>query len=161
MKRLIFFFLHLTCFSSFYSWSSTAAGLGDYKSTDNSGMGKQERLIEIESYLAEIGKYTQDLEKRMKEEGGEKLKSLEGKLMAQEKEIQDLKSKLVAQEGELARLNQIFGGMTSAELVAMKAFVDKMASGDWEKMQNEIEGLKLTDRSMEAVIQSMQATPSR
>ncbi len=155
MKLFFFFLFQLTCLSV------EAKGLGDYKSTDNSGMGRQERFIEIENYLAQIGKYTQDLEKRLKEDGGDKVKNFEAKILAQEKEIQDLKLKISNQETEIRRINQIFGGMTSAELVAMKAFVDKMKSGEWEKMQNEIEGLKLTDRSMEAVIQTLQASPAR
>jgi chromosome segregation ATPase len=138
----------------FFSHSLIAQGLPQYKSTDNSGMGRQERFDSIEKYLAEVARYSENLEKRLQEQDGSALQALRAQTDSLSKEIDKLKNENQALRREIQLIRTAVGNLSQTDFTRIQTFVQKLDGGEWDKAVQDIEGLKLTIRSLEAIIQS-------
>lgn len=136
-----------------------AEALPEYKSTDNTGMGRQERFEAIEKYLMEVAKYSQKLETRLGE--NQKIVALEEEQKKLKAEIDKLKEDNRLLRQDLVYVRQAIGNLSQVDFERIQNFVEKLDGGEWEKMQQEVEGVKLTMRSLEALIQTMQQNSSR
>lgn len=134
------------------------ADIPEYSSTFNEGMGKQQRLNAIEDQLIVLTNSQKEDQKKLYEQMpsqkefeqmSKDLKSSQAEVKELEGQVQQLRN----QNLELARkLKQVDG----TELRELVEFVRPLKEGDLDKMKQEIEGLKLTIRSMSATIESMQ-----
>jgi hypothetical protein len=146
---------------SFISINVWAQPLPTYQSTDNSGKGKQGRLNEIESFLIEVSEYSKKLEERLKRQDSEVLDKLKLDQANLKKEIEQLKSENSALKQETLLLRQAIGSLSQTDFQKIEEFVTKMEEGEWEQLKGKVESQQLEIRSLEALIETFQATSSR
>lgn len=140
------------------AWTQT---LPSYKTTDNTGKGRQERFEAIEEYLIQVGEYSKTLEQRLQNQDHSALEKLKSQQDEMTKQIDQLKTENAALKQETQLLRQAIGNLSQTDFQKIEEFIQKLQEGEWDQAKEAIETLKLEMRSMEAVIQSLQQTPSR
>jgi chromosome segregation ATPase len=135
--------------------------LPEYKSTDNTGKGRQERFEAIENYLIQIGNYSQELEQRLKKEDDSTLKNLVAEQENLKKQYDQLRQENTSIREEMTLLRQAIGSLSQTDFQKIEDFIKKMEDGEWDQVKDGVETLKLEMRSIEAIIQTLQTTTSR
>lgn len=129
----------------------------EYSSTFNEGLGKQQRLNAVEDQLMVLTKSQQEDQKKLYEEmpSQEEFEQMNKDLKTSKKQIQELNDQVEQLQKKNAELEQKLQRVDGTELRELIGFIRPLKEGGLDKMKQEIEGLKLTIRSMEAVIESM------
>lgn len=132
-----------------------AQALPSYQSTDNTGKGRQERFEAIENYLVQVAAYSKSLEQRLQAQDDTKIKELEQKQAELLKEVEGLKGQNQALRREIELIRGAVGNLSRTDFTKIQEFVERLEGGEWDKAQQDIEGLKLTARSLEAIIEDL------
>lgn len=118
-----------------------------YKSTDNTGINKLERIGVIESYLATLSGTLQNIEAKV-DASALKISALE-KVVAQIKDtdIKNIQAKL-GEKSEPAK------NPTTEELDKLKADVTALKNDDIEGLRIQIQGLNSSVQSIQGILRS-------
>jgi len=124
-----------------------AAEIQIYKSTDNTGINKLERIGVIESYLATLSGTLQNIEAKV-DASALKISALE-KVVAQikDKDIKGLEAKLA--EKAVPQKNP-----TTEELDKLKADFTVLKNDDIEGLRTQIQGLNSSVQSIQGILKS-------
>ncbi len=124
-----------------------AAEIQIYKSTDNTGINKLERIGVIETYLATLSGTLQNIEAKV-DASALKLSALE-KVVAQIKDtdIKNIQAKL-GEKTEAAK------SPSMEELDKIKADITALRNNDIEGLQVQIQGLSSSVQSIQGILRS-------
>lgn len=136
---------------------SAQVEIPEYSSTFNTGLGKQQRLNAVEDQLKVLTISQKAGQKKLYEQtpSKEELDQLEKELKNSQATIKDLKTQVDQLKTQNLELLRKLERVDTAELRELMDFVRSLKEADLKNMKQEIEGLKLTIRSMQAVIESM------
>lgn len=125
-----------------------------YQSTDNSGMGRQERFEAIENYLTKMSKITKDMESKLADGQGfqKQLKDMSTQIDSSKKEVDGLKREMATLKTQWETYKTNNQGVSADEWREYQTFLKPLKEGEYAKLQQEVEALKLVIRSMEEVI---------
>lgn len=137
---------------------SSMAQISTYKSTDNEGLNKKERIDTIENYLSDLSKKLKDIESKV-ESSGKKLTSLEDSLASlsidlkkNQEELKEITAKITPAKKETSSKTK--GPIQSelpneevSELDKIKMDVAAIKTQDIEKLKSEL--LKIKDKIQE------------
>jgi hypothetical protein len=143
---------------SFFCLASLAQeDIPDYRSTFNTGLGKQQRLNAVEDQLMILTRTQKSDQKKLYEQlpSEEEFKQMSRDLKTSHDEIKQLNQKVELLEQKNAEFQEKLERVDGAELSELIGFIRPLKEGGLDKMKQEVEGLKLTIRSMEAVIESI------
>lgn len=143
---------------SFFCLASYAqVDIPEYSSTFKSGLGKQQRLNAIEDQLMILTRTQKNDQKKLYEQlpSEKEFKQMSQDLKKSQNEIKELNEKVELLERKNTALQGKLERVNGSELRESIGFIRPLKEGGLDKMKQEIEGLKLTVRSMEAVIESM------
>lgn len=157
MKSLFFFIVLFCLLNHSRLWAQT---LVDYQPTDNTGMGRQERFESIENYLIQMSKATQKMQAQLDENSShqKQLKEMQQSLEGVSQEIIPLKTQMSALQTQWEEHKKSSQGVSAAQWQEYEAFLKPLKDGDYAKLQQEVEALKLVIRSMEEVIKDQAKT---
>lgn len=139
---------------SFFSYAGE-----DYKSTDNQGMNKYERINSIEGFLQKLSKEIASMQKSLKDIDMKKIKNLQGEIKKlKEKDIKELR-KLMA-EFDNNKIEEIKKGVetnkgnigdNSQEIKKINTEIDL------QKLKQEVGFLKSAIKNLQGAIETMQS----
>lgn len=139
----------LTCFLSLQ-----AQTLPEYKSTDNTGKGRQERFDSIENYLTQLSRVTREMQGKLGADSQleKQLKQMQDTIERSSKEVSAIKSEMNALKTQWEQYKTTQQGVSAAEWREYQTFLKPLKDGEYAKLQQEVEALKLVIRSLEEVI---------
>ena len=115
--------------------SLCGADINVYRSTDNTGINKLERIEVIEQYLISLSTSLKSMEAKV-EANTLKLGVLENSLKARELDIKNI-------QGQLTEKKPAASGAESSELEKLKADILSIKNEDIERIRRDIQLLKL------------------
>lgn len=160
MKSLTSFIVLFCLLNQSHLW---AQSLPDYKSTDNTGMGRQERFESIENYLIQMSKVTKQMQAKLDDDSGlqKQIKEMLQNIEGVKKQISPLKTQMSSLQTEWEEYKKINQGVSAAQWQEYEKFLKPLKEGEYAKLQQEVEALKLVIRSMEEVIKDQTKTKAK
>jgi DNA repair exonuclease SbcCD ATPase subunit len=119
------------------------AQIEPYKSTDNTGINKLERIGVIETYLSNLSSALKNMESKI-EANTLKLTSLENSLKNKDEDIKKI-------QGQLGEKKPV--GPEMAELEKLKADMLAIKNEDIEKIRIQVQGLNYSVQSMQGLME--------
>lgn len=125
-----------------------------YQSTDNTGLGRQERFESIENYLTQMSKITKEMQAKLADGDGleKQIKDINQQIENSKKEVAGFKKELSSLKTQWESYKTSNQGVSAAEWKEYQTFLKPLKEGEYAKLQQEVEALKLVIRSMEEVI---------
>lgn len=160
MKSLTSFIVLFCLLNQSRLW---AQSLPDYKSTDNTGMGRQERFESIENYMIQMSKVTKQMQAKLDDDSGlqKQIKEMQQNIEAVKKQISPLKTQMSSLQTEWEEYKKNNQGVSAAQWQEYEKFLKPLKEGEYAKLQQEVEALKLVIRSMEEVIKDQAKTKAK
>ena len=139
MKRLLITLLFLFPLFSFGESNFK------YEDSENSGMGKVERIGKIENFLSRLGRKMDTFKTGLDKEFGESLEQIK----------KDLKK---IEEEDLKNLNQKINKITKTEIENLKESFKKFQKDDVATLKKKVDSQDKTIKKLEKEIQSLNLT---
>lgn len=114
-----------------------------YKSTDNTGINKLERIGVIENYLTNLSTALNKMEAKI-DANYLLLKTVEGRLLAQDNEVKKMQASLGEKKAPTA---------SDAELEKLKADILAIKNEDIEKIKIQVQGLNYSIQSVQGLLE--------
>lgn len=157
MKHILRLFTGCCILAVFCLAIEAQTEIPEYSSTFNTGLGKQQRLNAVEDQLIVLTQSQQAAQEKIYKQmpSEEEINKMQQGLKNSKAQIEKLNQQIRQLQQKNTELEAKLKRVEGEELRALVDFVLPLKEEGWDEIKQEVEGLKLSIRSMEAVIESM------